>query len=195
RGVLYKHHFRELTFNRGGKKKPPTLEIRVCDSSLPEYMAAVLCVCKAIVMQWLKKRQAYNHSIHANYLKARDQAVRFGPKAKLVWTNHQLSVPDYVDLFFRKYEEELKHMDIPEEVFDVFKYLKKGWNQAEVIRKAARGCRRKNRRTWQKSFARKYALAIEELLNGNSYQQFAHRLGVALPNIERTWLGRKEARW
>src|SRR3989338_4179129 len=26
RGVLYKHRFRELTFNRGGKKKPPTLE-------------------------------------------------------------------------------------------------------------------------------------------------------------------------
>jgi len=86
-------------------------------------------------------------------------------------------------------------MDIPEEILQVFKYLKKGWNQAEVIKRAALKCYSKHRPTWQRSFAREYAAAVEELLNGNSYRQFAHRLGVKLPNIERTWLGRKGARW
>ena len=195
RGTLYKNRFREMTFNRGGKKKPPTLELRVCDGSVPEYISAILCVCQAVCIRWLKRERSLNQSTHSNYSNARDQAIHFGTKAKLVWTNHWLKIPDYVDLFFRKYEEELEQMDIPDEVLQVFKYLKKGWNQAEVIRQAAEKCQKHYRPTWQRSFARKYAGAIKELLNGNSYRQFAHRLGVNLPSIKRTWLGRKEAGW
>ncbi len=195
RETLYKDHYRELTFNRGGKKKPPTLELRVCDSSVPEYLAAALCICKAVALRWLKKKQPLNQSTHINYLRARDQAIRLGPHARLVWMNHSVPVSRYVDLFFRKYEKELEEMDIPEEVLRVFKYLKKGWNQAEVIRKAAQKCRRRHRPTWQRQLAKRYATAIEELLDGNSYERFAHRLGVKLPSIDRAWLGRKEAKW
>ena len=194
-GSLYKHHFRELSFNRGGKKKPPTLELRICDSSLPEYLAAILCICRAVALRWVKRKYALKHSTHPNYLKARDQAIRSGLKAKLVWNNHWLHVSDYVDLFFRKYEDELDKMDIPDEVIRVFKYLKKGWNQAEVIKRAAIRCRRERRLAWQRQFARRYAVAIQELLDGNSYEQFARRLGVTLPNIDRVWLGRKGANW
>lgn len=195
RGQLHKHHYREMTYNKGGKKKPPTLEIRICDSSLPEYVAAVLVVCRAVALRWLARGQMHNRSTHENYVKAREQAIRLGPKAKLVWTNHWMSVPDYVDIFFRKYEEELEKMDIPDEVLDVFRYLKKGWNQADVIRQAALKYQKKHRPTWQRQFARRYAMAIQELLNGNSYTQFGRRLGIGLPKIDRTWLGRKEARW
>lgn len=195
RGSLYKHHFREVSYNKGGKKKPPTLEIRVQDSSLPEYITAALCVSRAIAMRWLKHRAALNHSTHENFLKARQQAIRLGAGAKLVWTNHWLSVADYTDLFFRKYEEELDQMDIPDEVIRVFKYLKKGWNQSEMIRNAVLHCQKKHLPTWQRQFARKYSIAIEELLDGNSFKQFAQRLGVKLPDIDRTWLGRKEAGW
>lgn len=195
RSVLYKDHFREMTYNKGGKKKPPTLEIRIMDSSVPEYLVAGLVVLRAVSMHWLKRRKQLNCSTHANYSKARDKAIREGPAARLVWTNHWMRTSDYVDLFFRKYHEELKEMDIPDEVIRVFKYLKKGWNQAEVIRKAALLCYRKHRPTWQRQFAKKYAVAIRELLNGNSFEQFAHRLGVRLPHLDRTWLGRKEAKW
>ena len=195
RGILYKHRFRELTFNLGGKKKPPTLELRVCDSSVPEYIVAVLCICHAVALKWAKRKPLLNKSTHINYLKAREQAVRLGPKARLVWTNHRLSVSDYVDLFFRKYEEELDQMDIPDEILSIFKYLKKGWNQAEIIRKAAEYCRRRHSPTWQRQFAKRYRVAIEELLDGNSFVRFAQRLNVKLPNIERTWLGRREANW
>ncbi len=195
RDMLYKYPYREMTFNRGGKKKPPTLEIRVCDSSAPEYIAAVLCISLAIALRWKARRQSHNQSTHANYLKARDQAVRRGHQARLVWNNHWMSVSDYTDIFFRKYEEELDKMDVPDEVLRVFKYLKKGWNQAEVIRRASMICWKRHRPTWQRQFARKYSLAIKELLDGNSYQRFAVRLGVKLPAIKRTWLGRREARW
>ncbi|MFH1854083.1 MAG: glutamate-cysteine ligase family protein [Candidatus Omnitrophota bacterium] len=195
RGMLYKNHYRELTFNPKSKKKLATLELRVCDSSLPEYMVAVLCVCLAVTFRWMKKKKPFNQSTHQNYLKARDQAVRFGTKARLVWSNHWISVPQYVDLFFRKYKEELSQMDIPEDVINIFKYLKKGYNQADILREASSKYQRKHAPTWQRRFAKRYAVAIEELLDGNSYKQFALRLGVKLPTIERTWLGRKEANW
>lgn len=195
REVLYKDHFREMTFNRGGKKKAPTLEIRVLDSAIPEYLVAVLCVARAVALRWVKNKEALNQCTHTNYLKARDLAIRLGPKAKLVWANHWMRVPNYVDLFFRKYEEELRQMDIPDDVLRVFKYFKKGWNQSEVIREAARRCYKKHRPTWQRQFAKKYASAIKELLDGNSFKNFAKRLGVRLPNIDRTWLGRKGAKW
>lgn len=195
REMLYKHRYRELTYNRGGKKKPPTLELRICDSSVPEYVAAALVVVRAVAMRWKARGQKLNHSTHANYLKARDQAIKLGVNAKLYWNNHRLTVPEYADLFFRKYEEELDSMDIPEEVVRVFKYLKKGWNQSEVIRKASVNCLKKHRPSWQRQFAKRYASAIEELLDGNSFEQFAKRLGVKLPPVKRTWLGRKEARW
>ena len=195
RGVLVRNHYRELTYNVGGKKKPPTLELRVCDSAIPEYIAAVLCVSYAVALRWLRRKHALNYSTHAHYMKARDQAIRLGHRARLVWTNHKMTVSNYVDLFFRKYKEELEEMDIPEEVIRIFKYLKKGWNQAEVIRRAAEKCRRRHRPTWQRQFARRYAVAIEELLDGNSFEQFARRLGVTLPDISRTWLGYKEAKW
>lgn len=194
-GTLPKRHFREMMFNQGGKKKPPTLEIRIPDSSVPEFIVAALCICRAVALRWLRHKAALNHSTHENYLEAREQAIHSGKKAKLVWSNHWINIPHYIDLFFRKYEEELNDMDIPDEIIRIFKYLKKGWNQARVIREAAKKCRANHRPTWQRQFAKKYAVAIEELLNGNSFERFAQRLGVKLPNIDHTWLGRKEARW
>ncbi len=195
RGHLTRQKYREITYNRGGKKKPPTLEIRTCDSALPEFIAALLTVCRAVALRCLARKGSLNHSTHANYLKARESAIKKGVKARLVWNNHWMSVSDYTDIFFRKYEEELGKMDVPDEVLSVFKYLKKGWNQAEVIRKASEKCRKKHLPTWQRQFARRYYTAVQELLDGNSFEQFSSRLGVRLPSIKRAWLGRKEARW
>ncbi len=191
---LFKDHFREINFNKGNSRKPPTLEIRALDSSLPEYLTACLAVCMAVTRYWLKPKPILNVSTHTNYLNARDQAIRLGTKARLVWANHWIPVPRYVDLFFRKYDEELRELDIPEDVLRIFKYLKRGWNQAEVIRKAAIRCRKRHLPTWQIQFAKKYSPAIEELLDGNTFERFAQRLGVKLPSIQRTWLGRKHAR-
>lgn len=190
-----KHHYRELNFNAGGKRKPPTLELRVLDSSVPEYIVAAICIVKAIALRWLERKPTFNQLKHENYLEARDRAIHYGTDAKLYWNNHRVTVPQYVDLFFRKYEEELAQLDIPEEIINIFKYLKKGWNQATVIRRAAQKSLWYHRPTWERRFAKRYAAAIEKLLDGNSYSDFAKALGIRLPNIERTYLGRKEAKW
>ncbi|OGX05360.1 MAG: hypothetical protein A3G87_08100 [Omnitrophica bacterium RIFCSPLOWO2_12_FULL_50_11] len=195
RELLYKHHYRELTYNEGGKRKPPTLEIRVLDSGIPEYVVAAICVVKAVALQWLERKPSLNHLTHEDYLSARDQAIRYGPKAKLLWNRHALTVPQYVDLFFRKYEDELDQLAIPDDVIDVFKYLKRGWNQSTVIRRAAQKSRWHHRPTWERRFAKRYAAAIRALLDGNSYTEFAKALGVRLPSIERTWMGRRESKW
>lgn len=194
-----KSHFRnpysEIMFNRGGKRKPPTLEIRIPDSGVPEYIIAAACIVKAVALRWLERRPAYNQLSHENYILAREEAVRRGPEAKLFWNRHKLGVPAYTDLFFRKYEGELNRLRIPSEIIDIFKYLKKEWNQSTVIRKAVQKSRWHHRPTWQRRFAKRYAVAIERLLDGNSYYDFAKTLGVRLPSIERTWLARRDSRW
>ena len=194
-GLLYRHRYRELTYNEGGKRKPPTLEIRVLDSGVPEYILAAVCVVKAIALRWLQKKPAFNQLTYDDYMKARDQAVRFGPKAKLYWNHHALTVSQYADLFFRKHQDELEQLEIPDEIIDIFKYLKKGWNQSNLIRRAAQKSRWHHLPTWQRRFARRYAAAIESLLDGNSFRDFARILGVKLPNIDRTWLGYKDSKW
>ncbi|MBU0580515.1 MAG: hypothetical protein KKA19_04995 [Candidatus Margulisbacteria bacterium] len=195
RGLLYKQRYRELTFNPASFRKPTTLELRIADSSLPEYLVAALCVYFAVALRWAKGKKPLNQSTHKNYLKARDNAIRLGTKAHLVWSNHWVSVSQYTDLFFRKYEEEFKEMDIPKEIIDIFRYLKKGWNQSNVIRAAVLKCKKKNKSRWERQFASRYIKAIQELLDGNSYRKFVQQLGVKLPNIDRAWLGRKEAHW
>jgi len=195
RAALTNHHYNELTYNKGGKRKIPTLEIRVLDSGVPEYILAAACVVKAVALRWLAHKPAPIELGDAAYLRSRDEAIHYGADATLFWNNHALTVPQYVDFFFRKYEEELERMDVPGEVLDVFKYLKRGWNQAAVIRRAAQKSRWRHRPTWEKRFAKRYAAAIEALLDGNSYKDFAGRLGVRLPKIDRVWLGRREAGW
>ncbi|MFH1776022.1 MAG: glutamate-cysteine ligase family protein [Candidatus Omnitrophota bacterium] len=193
--TLNKTDYWEMIYNREGARKPQTLEVRVCDSSLPEYIAAALCVCYAVALRWRRRQRPLNQSTYANYVKARKQAVLYGSRAKLVWSNHWITVPQYVDLIFRQYKEELKQMDLPHEVIDVFKYLKRGWNQSDIIRAAVMKYQRKHKPTWQRQFASRYVLAIEALLDGNSVGHFAKSLGIMLPRINRTWLGRKETNW
>ena len=193
--ILSRHRYRELTYNEGGRRKPPTLELRVPDSGVPEYILAATCIVKAIALRWLTRKPGFNQLSHDDYLKAREQAVRFGPEAKLFWNHHRLTVPQYVDLFFRKYEAELRQLEIPAEIIDIFKYLKRGWNQSTVIRRAAQKSRWLYRPRWDRRFAKRYAAAIESLLDGNSYYDFARLLGVRLPRIERVWLGYRDAKW
>jgi hypothetical protein len=192
---LLTHHYQELTYNQGGKRKPPTLELRVLDAGVPEYMAAAACIVKAVALRWLQGGSTLNRLADEDYRLARDQAIHYGPDAQLFWNRHEVTVPQYVDLFFRKYEDELEQLNIPNEVIDIFKWLKKGWNQSTVVRKAVQKSRWHHRPTWERRFARRYADAIERLLDGNTYRDFSNTLGVWLPKIERVWLGRKVAKW
>ena len=188
RGDLDRYHYDEINYNKGGRK-PPTLELRVCDSNIPEYLAATLVVLKAIAQACIKGRRISNICRHENYLIARENAAREGVKATLFWNNKKLSVPKYLDLIFKYYQKEIETMDVPDELLDVFKLLKLGFNGAEIVRRSCRSLRRSHLRGWERRFGKKYASAIEELLDGHTLRVFAGELGVRLPVTDKVKLG------
>ncbi|MDA0738111.1 MAG: hypothetical protein O2999_08300 [Nitrospirae bacterium] len=191
RGHLTSVNTREMVFSPGRKTKPPTLEIRVLDSNLPEFVVANLCLVKAVCLRWLKGKRSANRMTHAEYLEARLDAATKGMRGKLPWRKEWISVPDYLDRFLWEHREEFEDMDIPEDLFEVFRLLKRGYNGSRIIHDAALLARQEHPQTWQRRFAKRYRSGMLELLSGNTLHDFARELQVPLPNTDRVWLGRK----
>ncbi len=191
RGHLTSVNTREMVFSPGRKTKPPTLEIRVLDSNLPEFVVANLCLVKAVCLRWLQGKRSANRMTHAEYLEARLDAATKGMRGKLPWRKEWISVPDYLDRFLWEHREEFEAMDIPEEIFEVFRLLKRGYNGSRIIHDAAFLARQEHPQTWQRRFAKRYRSGMLELLSGNTLHDFARELQVPLPNTDRVWLGRK----
>ncbi len=122
RGRLTMVDTRELVYNPGRKTKPPTLEIRVLDSNIPEFIVAALCLTKAVALRWLKGKRAANRMTHHDYLIARLEAASRGMRCKLPWNRTWIPVTEYLDRFLWEHREELAAMDIPDDIFDVFKW-------------------------------------------------------------------------
>lgn len=191
RGELDSEPTRELVYNPGRKRKPPTLEIRVLDSNIPEYIAVNICLVKAIAMRWLKRKAAVNENVHGDYIWARLDAGKRGMKARLPWYGEWVTASKYLDRFIWEYREELDQMDVPDEVFETLRLVKRGFNGARLIREAALFARREHPQTWQRRFAKRYSQGLENLLSGNTLRDFSASLNVALPGTERVWLGRR----
>lgn len=191
RGDLRQGDDLEIRLNPGRKRKPPTLELRVLDSNIPEFLIAELCLVKAMALRWLRRRGACHRLRPAEYLRARDEAARKGMRARLPWGRDVLSIPQYLDRFVREHYPEFKAMDIPDEIDEVLRLLKRRVNGAEIIRAAAVDARRAHPQTWQKRFAKRYTAGLEALLSGNSLRDFARALKVPLPAVDSVWLGRK----
>ncbi len=185
---------REMVYSRGRKRKPTTLEVRVLDSNIPEFIVAAVCVTKAIALGWLRRKGAPN-PIHnqEDYLQARLDAGLRGMKCRLPWDGEWIPARKYLDRFIWEYRDEFEEMDIPSEVYDVFKLLKRGYNGARIIHNAALIARHEHPQTWQRRFAKRYSAGLEALLSGNSLEYFADALKVELPNTEPVYLGRKGA--
>lgn len=189
RGVLDRYHYNEINYNNARGSKPPTLELRVCDGNIPEFLCAALVILQAITLACLRGRRASNICSHSNYLLARESAAKEGVNATLFWKDRKVSVPNYVDLFFKYYRREIEEMDVPGELLDVFKLLKVGFNGAEIIRRSCSSLRRRHPKAWRTYFGRKYASAIGQLLDGEMTKVFARQLGVKLPSINKVKLG------
>ena len=188
RGQLNKALFKEMRYNAEDRTKPGTLELRMCDSNIPEFVSAALLVIQVICMGWTKRKPT-NLSSHMKYLKSREQAVRKGASAELSWNNRLIDLQDYVDLIFEKYRREIKRIDPPEDVLNTFRYLKCGWNGSRIIREAVRKSYRYHPQTWQKRFAKRYVNAIRLLLDGGQLKDFAKQLKVSMPDIRKVELG------
>ncbi len=181
-------HYAEMNFNKGGKRKPSTLELRMFDSNLPEFLCAAHAVLEAVTRRWQERKAPVNKCTYAKYLLARESALIHGANAKLYWNNKEVSVSDYCDIFFRKFKPELDVMDVPEDILEVFMLLKRGWNGSRILRRAALSTRVRSKHQWQRKFARRYAFAVEKLLNGGSLRDFAKNVGVKLPSTKRVEL-------
>jgi hypothetical protein len=193
RGVLTSKDLQEMRFAPGRKTKPPTVELRVLDSNIPEYVVACLAVVKAIALRWLESREDVNAVPPDMYLAARADAAERGMRCRLPWRGELMPAGSVIDRFLWEYRDEIGMMDIPDEVFTTFKLIKRGFNGARVIRRAVHQARQEHVQTWQRRFAKWYSEGIEQLLSGNRLEDFCAALHVELPNTDRIWLGRRSS--
>lgn len=193
RGELSAKDLQEMRYAPGRKTKPPTLELRVLDSNLPEFVVACLAVVKAITLRWLENRDDVNPVEEPMFLAARQDAAERGMRCRLPWRGELVPAGRALDRFFWEYRNQFGMMDIPEEVWRTFKLLKRGVNGARLIRKAVQAAREKHVQTWQRRFAKRYSEGLELLLSGNPLEDFAAAMHVELPNLDRVWLGRRSA--
>jgi hypothetical protein len=192
RDGLTKREFDEITYSHGRVTKPPTLEIRVMDSNIPEFVIAAACIVKALVLAYLRRKKSANVLSHYRYLRSRQDAARKGMQAKLCWNDEWLPAAEYLDRFFWVYRKELKEIHLPYEMITVFRLLKKGINGSQIIREAAQKAYAAHPQTWQKRFAKRYDRAMQQIVSGNSLSEFMQELKVDLPNLSKVWLGRKK---
>jgi hypothetical protein len=192
RDALRSRPYDEMTLSRGRKTKPPTLELRVMDSNIPEYVLAVTALAKACLLACLRGEKASNRVSHYRYLRGRLDAARHGMRARLCWNGEWITAPEYLDRFIWVYRKELKEMDVPHEIWETFKYLKRGANGSMILGKAAREAYGEHPQTWQSRFAKRYTAAIDALLSGRTLSEFMRRLNVKPPSVKDTWLGRRK---
>jgi len=191
RGELYQRMYDEMLFSRARKTKPGTLELRVLDSNLPEFVLAVTCMLKAVTLNWLAGCAATNRIPAADYVRARQEAAEKGVRAKLCWNGEWVTVPRYLDLFVWAHRNFLDEMDIPEEIWSAIRLIKRRINGSTLIGKASQLACEQHPRTWQRHFAERYVQGLNELLSGNTLYDFAERLCVNLPDLDSVWLGRR----
>jgi len=190
---LTSHDRDEMVFSPRRKTKPATLEVRVLDSNLPHYVVACLTLLKAAALRWLRRQPTVARMDYATYLEARLEAGRRGVRCRLPWNGETVSFSRYLDRFLWAHREEIESLDIPDEVFEVVRLAKRGWNGARILSEAVRHAHQEHPQTWQRRFARRYSRGLELLLSGNSLVDFAHSLRVELPDTEKVWLGRRSA--
>ncbi|NHI92753.1 MAG: hypothetical protein EAX96_09660 [Candidatus Lokiarchaeota archaeon] len=191
-------HFTEINYNNylaEEREKPPTLEIRVCDTNIPEYAVAALTVIYAVIMRAKKGKKGEQRKMKPlmensfkNNLIARENAIKDGSKAILMWNDKKTTISKYVDKFFYFYKDELDEMSVSSNITDTFKYLKRGWNMGEIIKRAVEISKKKGD-NWEQDFCSKYINALEHSLDGADLTSFAEFLGIKLPDLKKIKLG------
>jgi len=195
RGELSSRDMKEFVFNRGRKRKPATLELRFLDSNIPEYIVAAMCIVKAACLGHLRRGRVRNMMTYAEYLQSREEAAIRGMRASLCWNGRWMPAGDYLDRYIWEYRREFKAMDVPEEIIDVLRLLKRGYNGSRLILEGAGRSREEHAQTWRRRFAKRYARGIELLLSGNSIWDLAESIEVELPSTSRVWLGKEGLRF
>jgi len=189
-------HFDEINLTAKREDKPPTLEVRVADSNIPEYIIAGLFIVSIAVNSAIKGEKLWNlkHYNQREYEAERMVAANFGAKAEFKFNKARLTIPKYIDAFFNFFKDEIEESNVSEDVLTVFKLAKKGWVMADIVRESWNKIKKedpdKSEDIVSKIFAAKYIQAQERNLDGENIKTFAKLLGVQLPRLNEVKLGK-----
>lgn len=192
RGQLASGKTTEMCYSHSLGDKPPTLEIRVPDSNLPQFVVASLCLVKAICLRWLRGGGVTNGTRHKDYLRARNEAATLGMRARLCWKGQWIPSGSYLDRFLLVHRREFEAMDVPDEIYDVIRLARSGFTGSRIIHDAVLDAQRTHPRSWEGHFAERYIRGLQEALSGNTLADFASALRIRLPNIGGNSGGKRE---
>lgn len=188
-------HWNEINYNAVRKEKPPTIEIRVADSNIPEFIIAATAVVRVLTIASICGKPSPNKLSVKLYEESKLNAAKFGVKASLYWNDERVSMGQYIDKFFDFFHDEIEQEDLAGEILDVFRWAKLGWNNAVIIRKGIENVKalyKSKKFNWVKQFLTRYSEALAALLDGNNLIEYARQLYVDLPEIEDVQLGEKD---
>ncbi|MHA1266369.1 MAG: glutamate-cysteine ligase family protein [Candidatus Helarchaeota archaeon] len=189
-------HWVEINYNDHRKDKPPTIEIRVLDSNIPEYIIAAVVVLRVLAIAFLKGKASPNTLSFEQYEISKLNAAKEGANATLYWNSQKLKVAQYIDRFFDNFYEELEKEDLTTDILDIFRWAKLGWNNATIIKTSVshiKSLYSSKKYNWEKQFFMRYNEAISSLLDGNNLIDYARILYVDLPDIRNVKIGRKHS--
>ncbi|MHA1796913.1 MAG: glutamate-cysteine ligase family protein [Candidatus Helarchaeota archaeon] len=189
-------HFDEINLTSPRENKPPTLEVRVADSNIPEYVIAGLFIVYVAVNSAIKGKKLWNLKYYhqRDYERERMAAAEFGAKTSIKFNKAYLPMPKYIDAFFNFFRDEIEESNVSEDILTVFRLAKKGWVMADIVRESWNKIKQedpnKSEEMVSKIFAAKYLQAQERNLNGENIKTFAKILGVQLPRLNDVKLGK-----
>ena len=124
--IMKTSHVNEINYSKAnGEKKPPTLEVRVADSNIPEYICAGLFILNVAIMGAIRGKKLWKYYDHLSYMEDRLNVAKRGINASIHWNKAKLRLPKYIDAFFNFYHEECQSLHCKWSLFirDLYSYL------------------------------------------------------------------------
>ncbi|MFX1294995.1 MAG: hypothetical protein ACFFD2_09115 [Promethearchaeota archaeon] len=192
--LMKSDHWTEINYNAHRKDKPPTIEVRVVDSNIPEYIIAAVEILRVLIIACLRRKPSPNRLSYENYQRSKQSAAKYGVRGSLYWNDKNIKFPKYVDKFFDSFHEEIEEEDLTTDILDIFKLAKLSWNNATIIKtsiEAIKSIYSPKKFNWRKQFMMRYNDAITSLLDGNNLIDYARLLYVDLPELKNIQIGEK----
>lgn len=189
---LRSDHWVEINYNDHRKDKPPTVELRVVDSNIPEYIIAAVEIIRVLTIAFLKKKPEPIDLTFEQYQQSKFNAAKYGVRARLYWNAEEISVAQYIDNFFDSFHEELEEEDLTTDILDIYRLAKVGWNNATIIKRGIERIKSiysPKKYNWEKQFFMRYNHAITTLLDGNNLVDYARIMYVDLPDLDDVRIG------
>jgi hypothetical protein len=155
---------------------------------------APVAMVKVLTIAYIRGTQRANDLDFQKYKRSRWSAAKYGVKGSLHWNGRNIKFHSYLDNFFDAYHGEIEECNIPDEILNIFRLAKIGWNHARILEKGlktAKSLYGSKKFNWRKQFIDLYSRALESLLDGAKLDEYTRMLNVELPEIDDVILGKK----